>query len=169
MLGLTVALAILTKFSAILFLIVAGGGIAGIYGIRFFQNSHNKSKILTHLKFKKKFFLLLIFFLSFFLIIWASYRLSYNTLSSTSREVERVESKIEKVFGSQGSLHDAANFVIKDVPFPAPEFIKGISQIPARNKAGSINYRQLAGGGVLNGRGRGRCRLVCCSQEREVR
>jgi hypothetical protein len=48
--------------------------------------------------------------------------------------------KIDRIAGQQGWLHDAAYFAVEEIPIPAPEFRRGLSDFLARNKLGHLAY-----------------------------
>ena len=131
LLGITVGLAILAKFSSLGFLIVSGGLIAVIYIFRFFRETFTKNR--GQLRVRQRMIASVIALLICSLAIWAGYRFSYKPYILEAKY--RPHEKIDRIVGTQGLLHDVAYSVVENVPIPAPEFFVGISQLSSRNNS----------------------------------
>lgn len=137
LLGLTSALAVLSKFSALLFL---PSCVAAILILRWVLRNRSVSvrpssnsigsrrMILGHLA--------LAAFVGFF-ILWAGYRFSTSPLSY---EEWRPHDRVDKIVGVEGPLHDLAYFIFENVPLPMPDLFSGIQQVRAHNKRGHPAY-----------------------------
>ena len=131
LLGITVGLAILAKFSSLGFLIVSGGLIGVIYIFRFFRATFTKNR--GQLRVRQRMIASVIALLICSLTIWAGYRFSYKPYILEAKY--RPHEKIDRIVGTKGLLHDVAYSVVENVPLPAPEFFVGISQLYSRNNS----------------------------------
>jgi hypothetical protein len=134
-LAITIGLAILSKLSALVFLLPVGSLIIVIYRI----NSLRKNSLANvgFPKFQSWFTRSMIVLLFCFLTIWAGYRFSLIPLFKAE---DRPYKNVDKIVGSEGVLHDISYVILETPIIPAPEFGKGINYIFRRNKAGHLNY-----------------------------
>lgn len=131
-LGCAAALAILCKFSAIGFLVIAGLALVALYwfvkpGVSTENMAPSRWRWVKGLAWAA---------LVFFLTIWAGYRFSLTPMKT---EADRPHRPIEKIFGSEGTAHDAAEWLI-ELPIPASEFWRGVFGFLSRNKDGHLAY-----------------------------
>ncbi len=131
LLGITVGLAIIAKFSSLGFLAISGGLIGVIYIFRFFRATFTKNR--GQLRVRQRMIASVIALLICSLAIWAGYRFSYKPYILEAKY--RPHEKIDRIVGTKGLLHDVAYSVVENVPIPAPEFFEGISQLSSRNKS----------------------------------
>jgi 4-amino-4-deoxy-L-arabinose transferase-like glycosyltransferase len=135
LLGISIGLAILSKLSALGFLLVAGGLTVAIfrfgsYKKRFIENA-------SFPEFRRWFSSSVIVLLLCTLTIWAGYRFSVNP---SVRSENRPHEKVDHIVGTEGVFHDIAYFILENTPIPAPEFVKGIDDFHDRNKQGHLAY-----------------------------
>ncbi|HEY9906574.1 MAG TPA: hypothetical protein V6D18_03055 [Thermosynechococcaceae cyanobacterium] len=144
-LGVTGGLACLAKYSNIVFFLVS---ILSMGVLTFLSNrhtnyrkeqseqkdSHKKSQVK---RWMTRFVRTAIALLICGLIIWAGYR--FSVISVLSPE-GRPHTRIDRIVGQQGLLHDVAYFAFERLPIPAPEFIKGLTQVKNFNEAGHTSY-----------------------------
>jgi len=72
-----------------------------------------------------------------FLVIWAGYRFS---LSAATSVADRPHYSIDQMVGTKGALHDAA-YKIAELPFaPAPAFFQGLAKVRFKNFTGHRSY-----------------------------
>ncbi len=132
LLGITLGLTCLTKFSALVFLPVSLGSIAILYYLRTI-----KLKEKNTLGIKRWIASVGIAILICLLTIWAGYRFSYDRIINVDSKVPK---RIEKIIDSKSLFYHPANFIVKKVPLPAPEFFSGIIEVSHKNKAGHPSY-----------------------------
>ena len=131
LLGITVGLSILAKFSSLGFLAISGGLIGVIYILRFLKATFTKNR--GQLRVRQRMIASVIALLICSLTIWAGYRFSYKPHILEAKY--RPHEKIDRIVGTKGLLHDFAYSVVENVPIPAPEFFEGISQLSSRNNS----------------------------------
>ena len=136
LLGITVGLAILAKFSSLGFLIVSGGLIGVIYILRFLRETFTKNR--GQLRVRQRIVASVIALLICSLVIWAGYRFSYKPHISEAKY--RPHEKIDRIVGTKGLLHDVAYSVVENVPIPAPEFFVGLRELSSRNNPEELFY-----------------------------
>ncbi len=136
LLGITVGLAILAKFSSLGFLAISGGLIGVIYIFRFLKATFTKNR--GQLRVRQRMIASVIALLICSLTIWAGYRFSYKPHILEAKY--RPHEKIDRIVGTKGLLHDVAYSVVENVPIPAPEFFEGISQLSSRNNSEEAVY-----------------------------
>lgn len=145
--GLATGLAILSKFSALLFLPACIMGII-LWKVIQGRRVHSTSVIGVRV------ILISVFIMSVttFIVIWAGYRFSVGSLMEqatsfdTVRDVEsigsvqqRMFSGVERVFGNESKLSSVAQAIMR-APIPAPEFFLGIAWVGAKNQDGHLSY-----------------------------
>lgn len=130
LLGVTGALAILSKFSALLFLGVGGFVLIALHLIVVLREKRE-------LPFNKLVFMKNIGAVIFtgFIVIWACY---HFTTAQIQPGVPHI--KIDRIVGAEGIMHDFAYAIAESVIIPAPEFIQGIQDVFKHNKAGHTAY-----------------------------
>ena len=141
--GITVGLASIAKFSNLAFLAVSGCLIAILY--YFNKNKAEDDKL--SLRLKQWIAASCIAVLACFLVIWAGYRFSSMPLSSLEK---KIHVRIDRIVGTEGILHDVSYFVADKIPIPAPEFFLGIKELAQQNAGGNFNY--LLGEAYTKGR-----------------
>jgi len=142
-LGGAVALAVISKFTAILFLCAFGMAVLGLWR---WCGSDRESG--TGVSSSRRLASAGLAALVACIIIWASYRFSIGTLATTSPPLHYA--RLDALVGSSGRLHDLGRLAIDAIPLPAPEFFRGL--IEAQQK------ESVAGGYYFLGKVReGRC------------
>jgi len=137
LLGITVALATLSKFSAIGFLLVAGGLTVAIWSLDSFRNRKELVENTHFPRFRRRLAASAIGLALCTLTIWAGYRFSFNPLV---RSESRPHEKVDPIVGTGGVFHDIAYFILENTPIPAPELIIGVEYFLNRNKEGHLAY-----------------------------
>ena len=130
LLGLAVALAVLSKFSALLFVPVCGAAMLACS----FATTRRRVAFAT--QWRRVGASLALSGMIAFLVIWGGYRFSYQIIGKTSRPHEA----IDRMVGAQGVLHDAAYLAAEHVLIPAPELFRGINFQRLHNARGSTSY-----------------------------
>lgn len=119
-LGAAAGLALLTKFSAVLFLLACGLAILGgrwlVYKYRAPTADVERRPRLAAAA---------VATLAACLLIWAGYRFAFS-LQPLSPASSRPHLTIDRYLGSSGILHRIAYFADERVPVPAPGFFKGL-------------------------------------------
>jgi 4-amino-4-deoxy-L-arabinose transferase-like glycosyltransferase len=132
LLGISLGLACLAKFSALAFLPLS---LTAIAVLDYFRKINSNEQQVFRLK--RWIAAAGIAILICLLTIWAGYRFSYGRVSSVDPEVHE---RLESIFVTQGLLYNAADFMVEKVPLPAPEFFSGIIQVAQKNQEGHLNY-----------------------------
>ena len=130
-LGLATGLALLSKFSAGLFLVAS---VLAILAWRSLIARHDAQvslfgsrRRITHLGVSA---------LTALLVIWAGYQLSYRPLVTKGGP----HVTIDRYFASSETLKHLAYFVIENVSIPAPEMVFGINEVRRHNEEGHPGY-----------------------------
>lgn len=131
-LGFAVALAILSKFTALLFLPACGLAILGLR-----QYSGNRASGTPRPPSRRLKAICLAAIVAC-LSIWASYRFSTGTLISTSPPLHYT--KLDALVGSSGRLHNLSHWAVETVPLPAPEFFRGVIDALQRDSVARGTY-----------------------------
>lgn len=150
LLGLTLGLAIVSKFSSVGFLLISIVIIGIIYIVnkllnKFLNKNSTQDKATykeeqnTH-KFRQWILRLVITILTCFMVFWAAYGFSYAPLGSSPEYSTKAKVLINRIVGSQGALHNLAYYAVEKVSIPAPELVIGIGHLSARDKGGGTNY-----------------------------
>jgi hypothetical protein len=131
LLGLAGGLAILSKFTALLFLPACGLTLlvwrwVATRGISERQNASGHRLLPLGLA-----------LFAVFLVIWGGYRFSAATLTTRARVKHRT---IDRYLGTNGFLHDLANIMVERVPVPALDLIRGVDELRYKNAVGSRSY-----------------------------
>ncbi len=132
LLGITLGLSCLAKFSTLAFLPLSLYSIAIFY---YFRTINTKGQYVVRLK--RWIAASGIAVLICLLTIWAGYRFSYGLVSNVD---SKVHEHIELIFGTKPVLYNAADFIVEKVSLPAPEFFSGMIQVAAKNERGHLNY-----------------------------
>jgi 4-amino-4-deoxy-L-arabinose transferase-like glycosyltransferase len=142
MLGITIGLACLAKYSVLVFLPASASLLAIVHYSRKI-NAEEKSlfRIRRWLAASGMAVLLCL------LVIWAGYRFSSAALTGIDK---RPHTSIDRIVGAEGLLHDTAYLIAENVPLPAPEFFSGIRDVATHNKYGHVAY--LLGEAYTEGR-----------------
>ena len=132
-LGLAVALALLSKLTAVLFLPLAGLMIVaccwrGFSTLGYSGSVGDINRMWTHFA---------VFILTCFLTIWATYRFSLDPIRS---ERIRPHKTVDATVGDTGRLHDAVYRVIEANLLPATEFFSGIKEAHLQSEKGRVGY-----------------------------
>lgn len=126
--GLAVALALLSKFSAVVYL-TAGGLLA--VGWLIWQERGD-------LRIREKLAGIPVILLVSFFVLWGGYRFSIGPFWIDRYEI--YNETINRYVGSSGTLHDLVYAVIKAPVYPAIEFVQGIIHVAHHNAIGHRSY-----------------------------
>lgn len=130
LLGAAVALALLSKLTALLFLPVAAAGIlAGRTGFdpRRFRALPGPALAVRSV---------LLAALAALAVTWTTYRFSVGPVTDgRDRPYEGIDAR----FGTEGLLHDLA-YAAVEAPVPAPEFLRGVRQAADHHSFGRKSY-----------------------------
>src|ERR1700674_493091 len=131
--GIAVGLAVLSKFSVLVFLPVSG---LALLACRWLLRSHHKEKLAGADAFRWGRGLAVTALLSF-LVVWAGYRFS---VSSITDPAARPHPTIDRFAGTTGALHDFAYSVAESRWIPAPGLFRGVAQLRQKNATGAKAY-----------------------------
>lgn len=130
LLGFAVALAVLSKFSALLFLPVCGMAMLVCY------RASKRRRPRLSAQWSGGATALALSGMLALMVVWGGYRFSYHRTD----KAERPHAVIDRIVGANGALHDVAYLAAEHVPIPAPELIKGIEYQYLHNSSGSASY-----------------------------
>jgi 4-amino-4-deoxy-L-arabinose transferase-like glycosyltransferase len=132
-LGVAVALAVLSKFTAILFLCASGIAVLGLWwwyeGDAWSEDPTRRRRRLASAELAA---------LITCLVIWAGYRFSVGTLATTSPPLHFA--KLDALVGSSGPLHNLSHWAIDRLPLPAPEFFRGLFDALQKDSVARTQY-----------------------------
>ena len=117
-LGLAVALAILSKFSALLFLPACAWAMLAC---RWWSKRNGTRS--REAPWRRRAMAIALTMVTSFVVIWGGYRFSVHTIT---QEADRPHEIIDLSLGTEGTLHRLAYVMVEHVPLPAPELLKGI-------------------------------------------
>jgi 4-amino-4-deoxy-L-arabinose transferase-like glycosyltransferase len=141
LLGIFVGLSCLAKYSNLAYLSVSGTLIVALYWLGEIK-SKNKNICIKRWIGRSGIILLICS-----LIIWAGYRFSVSFLTSPDT---RPHLSIDRIFGTDGFLHEIAYLIVEGFPIPAPDFFSGLRDIAQHNSEGHWAY--LLGEAYMHGR-----------------
>ncbi len=130
-LGLTAALAILSKFSALLFL--PGCGLAILACLWRATRRRTES---PKVPWRRRAIAIALTMSTTFLVIWGGYRFSVQSYNPQGRPHENIDGFV----GAEGTLHRLAYLVAEHAPIPAPELLEGINFQRLHNEEGGLAY-----------------------------
>jgi len=130
-LGLTVTLAVLSKFSALMFLPACG---LTMFVCFWAEGRPDRSKRLGWRRLVKAVGIVAGMAA---LLVWAGYRFSLHPLNTLA---DRPHATIDRYFGASGRGHDRAYAVAETLPVPAPEFLVGIGSVVHDARLGRPAY-----------------------------
>jgi 4-amino-4-deoxy-L-arabinose transferase-like glycosyltransferase len=130
-LGVSAGLAILSKFSSLLFLPLCGAAILICHSR--WKNREGDRRRIDWRRASVFTGLVLIMML---VTIWSGYRFSVHVTNKATRPHEG----IDRMVGTKGTLRSAAYFVAETVPVPAPDLVAGIYRLWEKNKEGHTCY-----------------------------
>jgi hypothetical protein len=133
-LGVFTASALLTKFTAVLYLAVAAIPIVGLWLL---QRSRRPAEGETGIAFGRLLRGLALGACVLAILLWAGYRFSLGAIRSPE---QRPYVFIDQLAGDDEAFRDFAYAVIEAPVFPAPEFFGGIGQMLAHRAEGHIAY-----------------------------
>jgi hypothetical protein len=131
-LGLTAALAILSKFSSVVFLPSCIFAITALF-LLLRKRTTEPAKFETR---KILSYGTLVVFISFF-VIWAGYGFSTKPLTTVK---DRPHLAIDNLVGTEGTLHDFAYTISEIRMIPLFDLAKGILHVVRHNRRGDKNY-----------------------------
>jgi predicted membrane-bound dolichyl-phosphate-mannose-protein mannosyltransferase len=117
--GAATGLAILSKLSAVVFLLPC---VAATLLLRLGTREPGDHPVRLTAKQRTG---IAVSFLAFFLIVWTIYRFSVGPFWSSGSIAHTL---VDRVTGGKGSLHDLGDWVIER-PLPAPELIAGLKRV----------------------------------------
>ena len=134
LLGALVGLAVLAKFSALVFLIASGALLSAAYLLNILRDGRLPEALPREMivYFRPTVIALALFCLT----VWAGYQFSVLSVD----KLDRPHATIDNILGTENALRGVAYALVENVPIPAPEFIIGIRQFLARNDEGHIAY-----------------------------
>jgi len=130
--GFTVALAILSKFSALLFLPACG---LPLIAWRWLE-SRKLPKPPNSWRGRRVMASTLALLVGFF-VIWGGYRFSIRPFATPA---DRPHKTIDRFFGAKGAMHDRAYSVAERIAIPAPEFFQGLNKMRHFSSIGHTSY-----------------------------
>ena len=132
-LGLAVGLAILSKFSALVFLPACG--LALIVWRWLLERGPKKSPVATDsFRLSRS---LAVAALAMLLVIWAGYRFS---ISSVTDAAARPHPTIDHLFGTSGTLHNWAYSAAESPLIPAPALFRGLAALRGKEAMGHKGF-----------------------------
>lgn len=134
-LGVAIGLAILSKFSAIFFLLAAGGLITILWITRSLRQRSAENRATPGNM--RRVTASAIALLACALTIWAAYRFSLGTIVTPER---RPYSRVDQIVGAEGGIHDIAYYLLENARYPAPEFFQGIKGFFHRHSKGHVVF-----------------------------
>ena len=134
-LGVSAGLAVLSKFSAVGFLMAAGGCTLALWLLdaRRSRGSEAAGASPSRRRVVGSALVLLLFGLT----IWAGYRFSTAPLRGPD---DRPHGLIDRFVGTEGRLHDVSYAIVENTPVPAPEFVEGLRSVYGRDRRGHLAY-----------------------------
>jgi 4-amino-4-deoxy-L-arabinose transferase-like glycosyltransferase len=132
LLGLSAALAILAKFSALVFLPAAA--LALVLCRWLLRRAEDSPRVESWGRTLKVAGVAL---LAAVLTIWAGYRFSVAPLSRAS---ERPHRTIDRFLGATGKAHEVGYAIAENTPIPAPAFLMGLNRIRSLGSVGRESY-----------------------------
>jgi len=129
--GASTGLAVLAKFSAVLFLPACAVSLVALRLAK-----ERASRTIDHTEVKTFLRPIALIPIVAFVVIWAGYRFSFHPLSPASI----AHPEIDEYVGSRGKLRDAAYFVAESIPIPAVELLRGVNDVRQHNAAGHPSY-----------------------------
>ena len=132
LLGAATGLAVLAKFSALVFLPSCGAALllcrwVATRGVHH-ETAPGRSRRAAGVS---------VAALTAFMVVWTGYRFSVKPLTTAS---ERPHATVDRFFGPSGRLHDLGYSVVEAVPLPAPELLLGVNQARHINAEGRKSY-----------------------------
>jgi 4-amino-4-deoxy-L-arabinose transferase-like glycosyltransferase len=132
-LGIATALAVLSKFSALVFLPVCGLTILATRWLNL-RRARETMRPIGSTSWVRA---IALSALAMFLVVWAGYRFS---LSSATTEAARPHYAIDQLVGAGGTLHNLA-YAMAESPFiPAPALFQGLAKVRFKEAQGHRSY-----------------------------
>jgi Dolichyl-phosphate-mannose-protein mannosyltransferase len=129
LLGVASALAILSKFTALLFLPICALVVVTLWFV-----GGRKLEASAH---SRRMRALSISVVTISTVLWAGYRFSVAPLTTYTI---RPHAEIDRYVGASGVLHDLTYFVAETIPLPARELLQGIGAVKGHNDQGHPAY-----------------------------
>jgi len=130
-LGVSAGLAMLSKFSSLLFLPLCGAAILTCHWM-----GKNREGDRPKIDWRRGSVLTGLVLIIMFVTLWSGYRFSVHVTNKAARPHEG----IDKIVGTQGTLRSTAYSVAETVPVPAPDLVAGIYRLWETNKQGHVCY-----------------------------
>jgi 4-amino-4-deoxy-L-arabinose transferase-like glycosyltransferase len=132
LLGLAIGSAVLSKFSALVFLPFCGLALLACHWL-----AARNGKVSQGSPSPRRPRALAVSLATAFLLVWAGYRFSVHTLVNAA---ERPHPSIDHYVGADGPAHELAYWVAESIPLPAPELLSGVNELRKRNSAQNVSY-----------------------------
>jgi hypothetical protein len=132
-LGLVLALALLSKFSAALFLVSVLAAIAGLSLLLPGPPARPRIAALRALARPQH---LGSAVLAGFIVVWAGYRFSFDGIATPA---DRPHELIDRLLASAPALRDAA-YALVEMPVPAPELVRGFAEAKTHLAVGHTSF-----------------------------
>jgi len=129
--GCLFAFAVLSKFSALLFVAAGGAGLWLLHGVLFRPSGEHVSRYLTGYVQT-----MVLAGLVAALVVWMGYRFSITPLVSS----DPIHPKIDALVGHHEWLRATAYLIAESIAVPAPEFFTGIRQLLDHNERGHLSF-----------------------------
>lgn len=133
--GICIGLAILSKLSALGFLLISA--TVFIILCRTLTPKNTAEMRSNSFSFKQRTRSAMLALLITALTIWAGYRFSLEPLV---RQENRPYLAVDKIVGTKGQLHDATYSILEKVVVPAPDFLRGLNDLRGRLKDGHTAF-----------------------------
>ena len=132
LLGLTSGLAVVSKFSALVFLPSCALGLL-VFRLAVDHSYLNQMRHASRSMVKP----LLLVLASSGLLIWGVYRFSFHAITGP---LQRPHATVNHFLGPSGKLHDIAYSIAENTPVPAPAFFQGINRVRDTVTSGRQSY-----------------------------
>ena len=134
LLGAGAGLAVLSKFSSLLFLPACA---TALLAAALLSNRHSWVAIRRELSLRWRGGVLALFVA--FLVIWAGYQFQMGSLTSREARPHRVLAPVKKFLERHEHIRDAV-YAVVETPIPAPNLIRGIGQLREKHNKAQLTY-----------------------------
>jgi hypothetical protein len=131
--GAAVGLAILCKFSSLLFLPASGLALL-VWRWLLGRGKEEKAAVADRFRWRGG---LSLAALAMCLVVWAGYQFSLHPVTDAT---DRPHAKLDRLFGSRGTLHKVAYTAVESLWVPAPAFFRGLDRVRQKEARGHTGY-----------------------------